>query len=116
MGRCGPVRLWRSGLPRHGDRKRFGTVTTRTRGRIPERRQRADGTVDLDAQSANEYVLGIEAQSPLLTAGEHELYLEVKRIPRLRVDVLVVPTADGALSGTITAIESLGDHTVEVAR
>lgn len=93
-------------LPRDGKGKRFGTVTALRRGRVPERRLDGDQLV-VDAESLEEYVLAIHAESPVLAKGEHEVYVEAKGVPRLRVDVRV-----GATSGRILAVTSLGGHNI----
>jgi hypothetical protein len=98
-------------MPRHGAGKRFGTVRAGATGRIPERRLLPGGDIDLEARSAERYVLGIDCESPALGPGEHEIYVEVKGIPRLRVDVRI-----HGQEGEILGIECLGGHDVRVHR
>src|SRR5690606_31697569 len=99
-----------SGQP--GGGKRYGEVLAGTTGRIAERRLLADGRLDLQARSAETYVLDALCTSPPLDVGEHEIYLEVRGLPRLRIDVRV-----DAATGQITAVECLeGEELGEVMR
>ncbi len=104
-------RLKMLAMPRGGSGKRFGTVMAGAHGRIPERRLLPDGTLQLDATSAETYRLGIDCTSPPLAAGEHEVYIEVKGLPRLRIDVRV-----GAFDGRILDVTCLGGHDVRLDR
>lgn len=98
-------------MPRHGKGRRYGTVVRGATGHIPERRLLPGGRLDLAAQSAERYVLAIDCTTPSLGDGEHEVYLEVKGVPRLRVDIRVA-----GVVGRIVGIECLGGHNVRVRR
>lgn len=107
-------------MPRRGTGhragKRFGTVVPDEPGRIPERRLLPDGTVRLDVLSVESYRLGVACTSPPLAEGEHEVYVEAKGIPRLRIDVRVGPPRDGSFEGAILDLTCLGGHNVRLSR
>ncbi len=76
-----------------------GTVRPARRGRIAERHVRADGTLDHDAQS-EELLLELRFDAGPFAEGEHELFLRVHEVPRLRIAFTV--TGEGAAITALT--------------
>ncbi len=87
--------------------KHLGRCWPGRRGHIRERRVDGDGKLLLDVKSQQTYLLEVHSESILLGDGEHDNYLEVKGVPRLRVRTVV----DGA-TGRIVEVESLGGHDI----
>ncbi len=85
--------------------KHFGTCWPGRRGRIPERRVDENGKLLLRALSKREYLLEVHGRSVALPDGEHDTYVEVKGVPRLRVRTVV---REGM--GQIVSVQSLGGH------
>ncbi len=85
--------------------KHLGTCRPGRRGHIPERRVDEDGKLLLHALSKRDYLLEVHCRSVPLPDGEHDTYVEVKGVPRLRVQTVV---REG--TGRIVSVESLGGH------
>ena len=85
--------------------KHFGTCWPGRRGHIPERRVDENGKLLLHALSKRDYLLEVHCRSVPLPDGEHDTYVEVKGVPRLRVRTVV---REG--TGQIVSVQSLGGH------
>lgn len=96
-------------LTRHQGRsaKRFGTCSPGRWGPIPERRVDENGKLALHVPSRRDYLLEVHGLSVALPDGEHDTYLEVKGVPRLRVRARL---ENGR--GKILSVESLGGHDI----
>jgi hypothetical protein len=75
-------------------------------GTVPQRRLRADGTIDHLAQSARRLPLDLRVEAGPFAAGRHELELSVDGEPRLRVTLTRGP--GGAI--TVDDVQGLGAH------
>ena len=91
---------------RLGDRSQQpGHIAITRRGTLPAHRLDPRGALRLFERTEAEYVLAVTASSGTLSPGEHETFVFVNELPRLRVVTVVGP--DG---GRIAAVESLGEH------
>jgi hypothetical protein len=88
-----------------GAAARRGSARTGRRGRIPERRIGADGSIDVTAQTAAEYPLELIAETAPLGAGVHRTRLVLDGRPRLEI----VTTTRGA-DGRILEIRAIDEH------
>lgn len=80
-----------------------GTIRAARRGRIAERHVRADGTLDHDAHS-EPLLVELRFDAGPFTEGEHEVFLRVHEVPRLRIAFTI--TGEGA---EITALAGRHD-------
>ncbi|MBK8099085.1 MAG: hypothetical protein IPK26_18410 [Planctomycetes bacterium] len=91
---------------RLGDRAQHpGQIAISRRGKLPAHRIDPRGALRLFEQTEAEYMLAVTATSGPLPVGEHETFVFVNELPRLRVVTVVEPGG-----GRIAAIESLGEH------
>jgi hypothetical protein len=81
-----------------------GMLRVQRTGTLPTRRFGANGELELDARTAASYPLAVEFLSAPLPVGEHDTYVEVDGLPRLRVG-----TACDGRGGSVLAIESVGE-------
>lgn len=79
------------------------------RGTIPELRLDPGGQLQLGVPSRSEFLLEMHGESGPLPDGRHDLYLEARGLPRLRIEVMVGPTG-----ASILGMASLGQHHLEV--
>jgi hypothetical protein len=82
-----------------------GTVHGGRRGRVPERRRRTDGGIDLDALTCEEYPLELVAITPPLGSGARRTRLLLDGKPRLEVT-----TFTGRDRGRIREVRMLSEH------
>lgn len=93
---------------RLGERQQHpGTIAISRRGTLPAHRIDRRGALRLFERTSAEYVLAVSATSGPLPDGEHETFVFVHELPRLRI-----VTSVGRGAGRIAAIESLGEHDV----
>jgi len=85
--------------------KHFGTCFPGRWGRIPERHVDPNGRLLLHAWSEREHLLEVHGRGVPLSDGEHETFLEVKGVPRLRIRTRLL-----GRTGRIVSVDSLGGH------
>ncbi|MCI0341884.1 MAG: hypothetical protein L0216_12160 [Planctomycetales bacterium] len=79
-----------------------GSLRPARRGRLPERRARADATLDHLAEGADEWVVELLLVTPLLPPGRHETRVRASGEVRLRVE-----TESDDSGGRILALEQV---------